>query len=292
MIIQALDKDYLVIKRGSFDERVERYLCKCSVDSEIYMLILIKDRQLIHDVAEYITAAANSEKFLDLHSCFSSEDGFCVVCRHVMGRSLKNKIRYEYLALEERLAIGRKILEKIILQNLPAYFLCDTLFSETVVVHENLDIGFTYELIDLDHFKEYGMEQAMERIAAIMEELFHEEVGKNMLPPLLEFCHNLNTHHLRNYMDIFQAYEKTCETIQGMAPEEREIPRTWLFRQWAKIVRLGKPLKKIAAAILLILAIVWLMYVIGRPEPLQKGQNVYDYIGTLPIQQEKEVIKK
>lgn len=283
MIIQTLGKKYVVIKYCSSNSRMERFLCKEESDGRCYTVIRMKDRDWITKTMEFLIREMENESFTDLSCCFAGEEYFHVVLAYTEGISLQEKLDNEICSLEERLAVGRHLLERIMLLDMSDYFLQECLNPAHIVVSPDLDVAFTYELNTIFQYDRFGFEQVRRRLLQVMEILFEGELKKKMLPPLNHFCDMLQKAEWKDVVEIFRQYREMYQKVLSMAPEEMELPNTRIFRVWERLRRLIVPLKKIMALLLLMFAVLYLIYTVQKSVETSAEKKAFDSIGTLEI---------
>lgn len=284
MVIQTLDKSYIVVKRCDADTKLEKYLCRDSAEEGYVVLFRTRDRSFIAKTVEFLTREAASRVFTDFKGYFVSGEYFCIVLAYHDGESLKNRLERENCTLEERLEIGSRILEKIVLLNMPAFFLCDSLKPAQITVSRSLDVEFNYELHDVENYRTYEFPLAKSQFADIMELLFRDELKRRMIPPLTQYYRELEKESMETCMDLYRGYQEMREKIQIMPAEELKKPKTWLFLMWEKLKKIGKPLKHLLAAFLLAAAVFYLMYTVKQAQSAGESQKVFQYIGTLKLE--------
>jgi len=262
---------------------MERFICKEESDGKRYTVIRIKDRAWITKTMGFLVREMENKSFTDLNYCFAEEEYFHVVLSYTEGMSLQEKLQNEACSLEERLAVGRHLLERIMLQAMPDYFLQECLTPEHIVVLPDLDVAFTYELNNIFQYDSYGFGQVCHQLLQVMEALFGSEMKKKMLPPLNRFRDTLRRAEWKNTMEIFREYNEMCQKVLSMAPEEMEMPKTWIFRVWERLRKYIRPLKKVLALVLVLLAVCYLIHTVQESVKVSAEKKVFDSIGTLEI---------
>lgn len=283
MLIQSLEKNYVVIKYSFSDSNVERYICQEETGSKRYTVVRIKNRLWIAGVVEFLMHQKENAHFTDFVSCFFSEECLHVVMRYAEGISLEEKLKNESSPLEERLAIGKGILKEILILDMPDYFLKDCLKAEHIILSAGLDAGFRYELRNIGDYSRVQFWQVQNSLLKIFQLLFGQEMKKKMLPPSIRFCDLLRKGGYRDVLEIYTAYDGMCREIQELSASVEILPRTWGFRLWDRIKRRIPVFKRICAIVLMLLAAAFLIYTVH--ESMQEGgeKKSFKYIGTLEI---------
>lgn len=283
MMIQSLEKNYIVIKYSFSDSNVERYICQEETGGERFTIVRIKNRHWITRVVEFLMRQKENSHFTDFVSCFFSEECLHVVMKYAEGISLEEKLQNENSSLEERLAIGKEILEKILILNMPDYFLKDCLKAENIILSTSLEVSFQYELRNISDYERVPFWQVQICLQKIFRMLLGQELKKNMLPPAAYFCDLLKKGGYQDILEIYTAYDSMYKEVQVLSDGKEILPQTWTFRLWDKVKQYIPVLKKVCAAVLMLLAVAFLIYTVR--ESMQEGgeKKSFEYIGTLEI---------
>lgn len=283
MIIQTLGKNYTVIKYCYSDNEIERYICIDEKDRQKYTIVRVKSRDLISQTMMFLMGELENTDFTDFVDCFVSEEFLHVVLRYVEGINLREKISNEICTLEERIIIGKKMLERMMLLNMSNYFQQDCLRLENIIVQNSVDIAFQYEMRKIEGYKTFTFDDVCLQLFQVIEFLFSYEIKKKMIIPLNEFCNKLKKKEFDTLLEIYTEYGAMCEVVLAMKPEDMVMPKTGFFLCWEKIKKYIKPFKKIIAVVLLLAAIFFLIYTLQQFTKNPAEKKVFEYIGTLEI---------
>ena len=285
MVIQTLEKSYVVVKRCGAEDGGERFICRDGETGGLVTLLRLKDRQVIAGVMEYVSAEVPDRIFTDFKGCFVNGAYFCVTMEYHEGMTLGQRLERENSTLGERLEVLLKLLEKAVLLKLPWYFFCDALDLEQVVVSSSLEVEFNYRLRDLSRCGACGRDQAYGRLAGVMKLLFKREFSRQVVPELEEFCRELENDPDRyeSCLELYRRYREISEGIAALPPDELKRPRTWPFRLWERVKRGARSAKKLAALLLLTAAVVYLIFTVKQAGLPGESRKVFRYIGTLEI---------
>lgn len=283
MIIQSLEKEYTVINYVFSDDNVERYICKEDTGSRKYIVLRIKNRMWIRKTTKFLMQQMENQYFTDFVSCFFSEESLYVVMNDAQGISLEKKLEDEKCCLQERIQIGRNILERIMILSMPEYFLQDCLKPEAIILSPALEVNFRYELSEISEYDNFHFLLVQNKLGDLFEILFSEELKKGVLPPGKRFCNSLKKGKYQNIIEIYAAYESMTKAVQDLPPETLILPKTWSFRIWDRVRKYFRPLRKIGALLLMLLAIVFLLYSIQKSMQEEGEVQVFQSIGTLEI---------
>ena len=285
MVIQTLEKSYVVVKRCGTEDGAERFICRDGERGGLVTLLRVKDRQVIASVMEYVPSEVPDKIFTDFKGCFVDGAYFCMAMEYHEGMTLGQRLEREHSALEERLEVMHKLLEKAVLLKLPWYFFWDALDPDQVVVSSSLEVEFNYRLRELGHLSVCGRDQAYGRLAGLMRRLFQREFSRQVVPELEEFCRELESASDRyeNCLEVYRRYREISEGIAALPPEELKSPRTRPFRLWERVKRGAAGARKLAALLLLTAAVVYLIFTVRQVGLPRERQKVFRYIGTLEI---------
>lgn len=273
----------MVIEYSFSDGNVERYLCQEETGGEKYTIVRIKNRLWITKVVEFLMHQKQNHHFTDFVSCFFDGECFHVVMRYAEGISLDEKLQNENLSLEERFSIGKGILEKILMLNMPDYFLKDCLKAEQIILSAGLEVGFQYELLNIGDYGRVQFWQVQNSLLRLFRLLLGQEMKKKMLPPVNCFCDFLRKGGYQDILEIYTAYDKVYKEVQELSDVREILPRTWSFRLWDRVKKGIPVIKRVCAVGLLLLAVIFLIYTVR--ESMQEGgeKKSFSYIGTLEI---------
>lgn len=285
MIIQTLLEKYHIIKYSFSDSNEERFIGESESSNEKYTIVRVKNKAWIVKSVQFLMGQRKNSHFTDFISCFMSEDSLHVVMKYAEGISLKEKLENEVCPLQERMAIGKNILDRIMILNMPDYFLQDCLKEESIILGHGLCVNFQYGLWDLADYQKANFDKVQIRLYRVFLSLFSEEITGRILPGLEQFCNTLQTKSYQEIMEIYTAYDELCKTVQSMEPEERTAPMTWGFRAWEKMKRFLPAVKKFFAALLMVLAIGFLILEIRESMEAGQEKKIFESVGTLNLEE-------
>lgn len=285
LLIQTFERGYKVISHVLTTDAGEIYICRDVSEDGEYTVLRLKDRAIVPGLMQYLTTKISSGIFNDYIEHFVFEDDFYIVLKYYRGVSLTEKLNREHCSLGERLKLGAKILEKIVLLNMPPYFQKNCLTEERIIVKPSLDISFNYLLSDIREFAAADDKAVLKVFIDIFNKLFAEELARQSVPPLNQFSVFLQTEEQFDSIEIFRQYAEMCREVESLPEEEIQKPKSRWFLLWERVKKLLTVLRKFLAAALLILAICYLIYTIGNAiNPKVELQKHFDYIGNVKIQ--------
>lgn len=288
MIIQSLEKKFIVIELLFSDRHMDRYICQEEGGENKYNVICVKDRVWIRKAMQFLMEQMENTHFTDFLSCFFSEACLYVVLKYGEGISLEEKLGNVDCPLQERIVIGKNILEKIMLMDMPDYFVCDCLRSGNVMVSSALEVSFRYELSKLRSYHLTSFIQVQTCMEVLFGTLFFQEQKQDMLPPISSFCHALQKGEYQDIREIYAAYDEMCRNVEALSARDAVSPHTWSFRLWDRIKGYFGWCRKMAAFILMILAILFLINTVQKSLEEGREKIIFESIGTLQIRRQGE----
>lgn len=284
MVIQSEKHRYTVISRMKTGRQSTCYQCK-EDNQDFYIVVLfhISDR-----VKEYLAQLEWKQNFQDLEECFQGKHKYYVVFYTPVGRLVKEKLNRENCSLEERARIAKEMLERMLLQNMPVYFVQDGLSGEHVWINDTADICFQYELKDIEGYEKITMADVGKRLEEWLHRLFPREIKSRACEELSEYREFLKQGEYTTYMEIYDAflivYKKIMEAVER---GEEFLPRPWKERicEWGK--QFGRKYHVwMAAAGLLLLLCLTVGFVIHSRKNDAKAEQGFSFIGTINLEGE------
>lgn len=287
MLIQTYERGYQVISHVLSNDLGEVYICRdISADRE-YTVLRIKDKDIVAELMVYINQNIK-ETFIDFVERFVFEGDLCLVFRYHRGLSLSAKLKYEYSSISERMTIGKKILDEIVLLDMPLYFLKNCLSGERIIVRPSLDVSFNYVPADIRHFAAADDRAVLAGFTAIFDLLFADELSKQSAPLINQFYADLHKEQHFNSIELYKQYTQMCREVELIPEEELNQPKSKWFLLWEKIKKSFGKFKKILGIALLVLSIVYLAYTIGDAlNPTITPVQHFEFIGTLEMNQKQ-----
>ena len=285
MVIETLDKKYEVIRYLDSDKHMERYVCRDTEFAEDYFMIRIKEKKWIVSVMDFLMRQLENRDFTDLAACFFAEEHLFIAMRYVEGVTLAEKLSYEDCSLQERLEIGKAILDRLLLQHMPDYFMDDCLNDKQILLSPGMNVSFMYRMDGITDYEKTRFGDVEGRIAKLLELLFAEEIGKKTLPQMEAFIKALKKHAYQDLMSVYEVYDELYKAIPEMDPEELAMPKTRAFRAWERTKKIFRPIKKVVAALLILASIGFLIWSAYDASQTGKPKKIFENIGTLEIRQ-------
>lgn len=286
MLIQTYERGYQVISHVLSNDMGEIYICRDTSTDLEYTILRIKDKSIVSELVVYLNTSINKETFVDFIERFVFEGDLCIVFKYYRGLSLSEKLKHEYCSLNERMTIGKKILDRIVLLDMPLYFLKNCLSGERIIIKPSLDISFNYVPGDIRDFAAVDDRVALKAFTAIFNMLFVDELTKQLAPPINHFYSTLQKEQCFDSIELYKLYAQMCREIEFIPEEEINKPKSKWFLLWERLKKLFKIFKKVLGVALLVLAVVYLAYTIDDfANPTITKVKHFEFIGTLEIDQ-------
>jgi hypothetical protein len=286
MVIRVLDHKYFVLRTISAEDGLDQYVCRDLVDEEsnIYRIVRIMHADVNDKLLRYLADIEVEGSFGELRE-YASEDGYlCVVmdCGAKDAKTLSERITEEASSFGERLGYVSKLIERLILSNIPAYFAAAALSGERVKYTDAMDCAFDFDLHDILEYESYGMNDVCGRLADVITNVFERELKWNAMKELTEFIKDLHLHRYTDYLAIYSDFKAICEkygTGEGIELENNSFP----FQLWDMLKNLASNLRNMAAMLLIVLAVAYLAISVRNFLKPTQARDVYTSIGDMQI---------
>lgn len=287
MVINTLRHNYYVIHKLADDKDFETFLCseQDSEASQRYSVARLKDKELTYKLITVFTELMKNSAFEDYYECFSKDGYLYLVFTHHAEPLLINKLKNERCELKERLEIGKRLLERVILLDMPDFILCDALADHNVMVSSSLEVQFNYILSDIGQFDKIGIREIGHRLWALYSHLFEYELSLEASADIKGFIDYLQGQQYQSIFNVYEKYEKLYEKLNGMNKLESIKPNTFLFRLWERIKGLAKYIKPVVSVIVVLLIAAYLIYTILHKKVDAALVSNFDRIGTVTIEE-------
>lgn len=284
MDIQVFDKVYQIIYKNQITDDYEILQCKGVEDETEYTLLHIMDYEMIKDLLPILNVLQNSMLFQDYKGCFSKEkDLYVIFVRHNV-TLLNDILKEEKLSIEKKLHIGKKILEKILLFNLPDFMICHVL-STDYIMFENGEVFFCYDWKELWKAEKSDMRMIHLQMKNLFEHIFQYEITLGMSSELGTLMQALEKEEFEDFFGIYEAYTSLSQVILGETQEYDKTEHTFFYKV-SKALKKAEGVLQIVLFLFIYILIVWfLVETIKSAEQNEEPKIgiIYESIGTLKI---------
>ncbi len=283
MVIQTFEHSYTVVSLREANRLGTVFICRDAATGEQFSVLCIRDQKLASEVLLYLTNHINTTVFTDFVEYFKDEDQLCVVMKYRDETTLDNHLLRERPSLKERLEIGRRIVEQMVLLEMPEYFQCNCLRADRIVIYPNMDVFFNYSLTNIDTISHATGTGIVQQFADVFHLLFRQEIDKETIQPLVLFYNHLRAAEYIGNIDLYTQYKKLMDTVLALPGAEEGKPQSFWYRVWEKVKRAAKKLRKLLMILLVLLAIAYLIYTVGTVNRPIKETGNFDRIGTVEL---------
>lgn len=283
MIIQALDEEFEVVYIEEMVQGYQVIQCRTASGNERYVMLHFVKESYVKKLLPLFAALRGNTVYEDYKGCFTKNGGLYVVFYKRQGIPLTESLSRHLLTLEQRMLIGKHILEKVLLWKLP-YFLINQMLCAEYILTEGEEVRFQYEWYIFNE-EQPGMTAVNQRTAILLKNLFFEEMKQQMSPKLTELVESLEQNIPEDFFAIYEAYSSLCDVMQKEA--ETYIPGIQRLKiKMAHFFQKGLEVVKIIIFLAAYIMGIWLLEKEGQ-EQAAKGQEetgvIFEKIGTLEI---------
>lgn len=286
MIIRILGNDYLVLYTISKNRELEQYRCRRigEAGEREYRALRISSSAVRPELISYLMEQVHNQSFYEFVDYTTESDFLTVLMDCGQGISMARVLLGEKPSLTQRLAMGRKLLEHMLLSDFPTYFIYAAMGVERIKVSPAMDFGFDFNFSDFLQFESVDFSMASRKLGDVFEILFLAEQKQRAIPELGRLLYGLQHNQYSQLLPIYQEMEAICRNWEGKDEKELEN-HSFTFRLWEKIKGFGRFFLGLAKLAVILAAAAYLaLSIYDFVQPEAPGQ-VYEQIGDLEIQQ-------
>lgn len=283
MGIRAFYENFDIIHKNKVSEEYSVLQCRIPGKTEDYTVLHFERAETVKRLLPLFYSLQENVEFEDYRGCFSREEELYIVFRKRQGISLAEQLAGSRLSLEQRIRIGKQVLEKLLLWRLPDFMLCQLLDESRILIQDE-SVGFAYDW-DLSMGEHCSMTMVNKRMAALLRALFQEEAEHAASPRLMKLLDDLEQDIPEDFFAIYEAYS----SLYDVMPEEagRYVSGFQkIKRDLSLLVKKGqRPMKIILFLAVYAAAVLWLLQEIKQQEVREDKTEgiVYETIGALRI---------
>ena len=287
MVIRVLDHKYFVLSTIVSEDGLDQYVCRDLVDesSDIYRIVRIPHDDVTPELMRYLTDISSSENFLELREYSNESDFLCVVvsCGSAKAVTLNEKIAAEQPPFNERLGYIYRLIERLILSDIPVYFAASGLEADRIRFTPALDCSFDFDIHDIQNYGRCDMKNVCSKMAGVITSVMARELRQNSIAELADMVKRLKLHEYDDYLAIFTdfkaIYEKYGDSKQDIVLEDN----SFAFRLWDILKDAGTHLKRYAYLLLLAVAVIYLVTTVRNISRPTQRKDIYSAIGDMQI---------
>lgn len=283
MGIRAFDENFDIIHKNKISEEYSVLQCRIPGKTEDYTVLHFERAETVKRLLPLFYSLQENVEFEDYRGCFSREEELYIVFRKRQGISLAEQLAGSRLSLEQRIRIGKQVLEKLLLWRLPDFMLCQLLDESRILIQDE-SVEFAYDW-DLSMGEHCSMTMVNKRMAALLRALFQEEAEHAASPRLIKLLDDLEKDIPEDFFAIYEAYS----SLYDVMPEEagRYVSGFQkIKRDLSLLVKKGqRPMKIILFLAVYAAAVLWLLQEIKQQEVRENKTEgiVYETIGALRV---------
>lgn len=283
MGIRAFDENFDIIHKNKVSEEYSVLQCQIPGKTEDYTVLHFERAETAKRLLPLFYSLQENVEFEDYRGCFSREEELYIVFRKRQGISLAEQLAGSRLSLEQRIRIGKQVLEKLLLWRLPDFMLCQLLDESRILIQDE-SVGFAYDW-DLSMGEHCSMTMVNKRMAGLLRALFQEEAEHAASPRLMKLLDDLEQDIPEDFFAIYEAYS----SLYDVMPEEagRYVSGFQkIKRDLSLLVKKGqRPMKIILFLAVYAAAVLWLLQEIKQQEVRENKTEgiIYETIGALRI---------
>ena len=286
MVIRVLDQNYFVLQTLPSETGLLQYVCRnVGEDSgHIFRIVMLTREQTSQRLIRWLSDIYRAGRFRELTQYASEHDSLQVVvdCGSESAVPAEQLLTEEKPSLKERLSMGSKMLERLILSDVPAFFAIPALDPGHVRFTKSLDCCFTFELEHLTDFDAAEPAKEYSHLRAVLRRLFSEELRNRKMPELKEFLDRLLQQEFSDMTEVYRAWLPIAQKY-GAADETKLEAKSLPFVIWEKIKLLARLLKKLFVLVVIGLAVAYLVFSVRRFMAPTEHKDVYRSVGDLVI---------
>lgn len=279
LVIRTFEHEYPVIGVKQQTEQYDVYICRDVSGNCLCRILSIKDKSLFAELVSWLTDNINREAFADYREHFIYDGQLCIVMKYTQGVNLASKLATENVPFRERMELARKILEKVVIQEIPDYFLAKCFLPEQMIIAQDLSVSFNYPIEDIITDRQ---QNGRENIVSVFRLIFQRELDRKVPDLLMDFIKKLPGLTEKRMMDVYSEYYILMGKLENYN-EKDEQPKTFWYKLWDKIKQILGVLKKALIIILIVLSVCYLIYTIIDPGKNKTSNGHFHSIGTVDI---------
>ncbi len=285
MVIRILDQNYYVQQTLPSETGLVQYVCTnvSEDDGKMYRIVRIPLQDVETGLVQYLTDLYGQGLFRELVQ-FANEEGYLNVvtdCGKMKSLALSEKLK-EQLPLKERALMGEKLLERLILSNVPAYFAQSALDTDHVRYTDAGECSLVFELENLLHYADARTSAEVLSLRNVLDALFEKELKDEKLPELTELLQGMAQGEYPGVMEVYQKYKPLASEMAQL--DETTLPAMSLpYRIWERIKKVFGWLKNLFFLLVILIAAAYLVMSIRDFMAPTVQKDVYQSVGDIEI---------
>ena len=291
MIIRVLNRNYFVQQTIPSEQGLLQYVCTnvAEDDGKLYRIVRIPLPEVTPELVRYLADIFRKERFRELVQYANEGEYLQVVtdCGSAKAKSIRERLAESKVPLKERLAMGEKLLERLILSEVPAFFALSALDDTHIRFTDSLDCCMTFELDQLPDFEKAGTADVIRQVRVVLAGLFRKEIKDGKLPDLEVFLKRIEVGAFRELLPLYTDYRTMAAELSKLDEDKLE-PKSLPFRIWEWLKSAFRFLKKLFFLVVILMAVAYLVLSVRNFLAPTEHLAVYNQVGDLQIRNETE----
>lgn len=223
MVIHTLEREYRVLHRKQDTEYFEILVCQNERDeAETYYTLLrfFKKEEIRWLLEQTVPEEEITGDFADYRESFIWNDSLIMVFLRKEGLKIEEWLQKESHPLSLRLEIGKRLLERLLMLNMPGYLLGSILNAQCILITEALEVAIRYEPSEIVFENQGQQENLSESFYRIFLHLFEEEEKGQPDTGIHSFLEQLRQQPGQDIFCIYQSYVRMQDNLE----ESKDIP--------------------------------------------------------------------
>jgi len=286
VVIRVLDQNYFVLQTLPSETGLLQYVCRnvAENDGHLYRIVNIPLEETTPAMISWLNDIWRAGRFHELRQYAVEKDSLQIVadCGSEAALPLEEILEEEKPGLSERIDMGGKFLQRLILSDVPVFFAINAMDAEHVRFTRSLDCCFTFELEDLKNFASADPTRVYHRIRAVLRKLFSDELRDRKMPELKDLLDRILQLEFSDTMEIYKAWLPIAEQYAGV--DEEKLEKQGFFSVLKeKLKKISGFLKKAFTLVILGMAIAYLLFSIKNFTKPTVQKDIYKTIGDMTI---------
>lgn len=231
MVVRSMSRSYELVRTLDLKGVAIHGLWRTLQDGEeqFIHMIQISKKDLDREWIPYIQEMEENKAFTDLSEVFFDQDFVYMAFQWRDGIPLNVILETQNLTMEQRFTLGKAVLERILILNLPLFLQRDALNAEEILVATDLSVDFNYSFSDMEWMS--GTAETASRFAGLIDLLFAAELKGGLYPELKELRERLWEDKSKTVLAVYQEYLSLAGIVnQERKPPEKEKKEPFLAR--------------------------------------------------------------
>lgn len=288
MNIKTIDRDLYIIQVIEKNPDYEYMFCIDLLEEKNnqYDVLKITNYSTICKIMPILSNQLNNNKFSDFVDCFSQDNTFYAMFKHIDTPSLFDKLKSDDYSTIERLEIFKNLLKRIIMLDMPIPIQTDILYSKNITLLDNLDVNFKYNLSNISNYSKFDFIFLQKALKDILKIVLKNEFDNNISKKLNTYYTNLDKGVFKEPIEIYSEYISVYDDINDNIKKNNTIKKSRWLKIWEKIKSIIRLIKPFILSLVIILALIYLIYIaLGLDKKDNTQYDTYKSIGILDIKE-------